>query len=167
VFAWDLFQCLLILINQFILLRSSHNHVIRWNHNVRIPSANRACSEMLLRCSFVKCSSPFPDAVKTERVRTPIHYTKLTTLSNYFLQTNTAIFIPIITFNFYFFLDDSTILSFLNHFLSCFIWMRIHTSLSIFTSSLQIVFACLKLFTIIQKLVNQLIIIWVIFQFSN
>lgn len=68
----NLFQSSVVLLDQFILFGPRCDHVVARDDQERVLPADRTSSEMVLRRLLVVGGSPLSDALKAERVVTPI-----------------------------------------------------------------------------------------------
>ena len=92
-FARNLLQCAIVLLNQSVFVGARIHHVKAGNDHERILTTDGACAEVVFRSAFVVGSTPLSDALETEGVIAAIQHTKLLTSRQNRLQTNLTIFI--------------------------------------------------------------------------
>ena len=84
-FAWYLCQCILVALQEFILLFSLFHMVIRGNYKVTGASADGTRPKMMLGSPLVIGGSPRTNTLQTEYVVTLVQYSKLLPIGKDFL----------------------------------------------------------------------------------
>ena len=93
VLARQLSQCLFILFNQSIFVRTTVHHVVTWDDHIGIASTDWACSEVMPTCSLVVGCAPSSDALEAECMVTSFQDSKLFSIGKNHLEAHLAFFI--------------------------------------------------------------------------